>query len=214
MSLASALAFWAVKAPSTQIIDLEDILATGASPIASDRLAKSLLLNVGSVHVMIVMRHDTRLDNQKCRLTFNIKPRMLAAKVVETSTGHAIDGVSPIGMACKVPIYFDVSLRHFEDIYFPAGCPSKLLKHARGTVCELSASELDRCQPSRTNNARFKSSAAAGLRPCLTHWLEHVDPRCVGARPPHTGPVQVAPEAFDDDALRGMRFSPLFGPGP
>ncbi|GAN80547.1 hypothetical protein Aam_051_011 [Acidocella aminolytica 101 = DSM 11237] len=31
-------------------------------------------------------------------------------------------------MICKVPIYFDLSLRRFEDIYVPVGCPRKILR--------------------------------------------------------------------------------------
>jgi prolyl-tRNA editing enzyme YbaK/EbsC (Cys-tRNA(Pro) deacylase) len=128
MSLASALAFLALNAPDIRAIDLQGSPIEAMRLSASGQLAKSLLLNIGSIRAMIVMQCDTRLDTPKCRQTFNVKPRMLAANVVETSTGHAIDAVSPIGMICKVPIYFDLSLRRFEDIYVPVGSSTNILK--------------------------------------------------------------------------------------
>lgn len=110
------------------VTELWDVPEYGKQTIAPGQQAKSLLLNIGSIRAMIVMAGDVRLDNKKCRLAFGVRPRMLAAKVVETSTGHAIDAISPIGMACRIPVYCDLSLRRFEDIYVPAGTSSRVIK--------------------------------------------------------------------------------------
>jgi prolyl-tRNA editing enzyme YbaK/EbsC (Cys-tRNA(Pro) deacylase) len=151
MSLASALAFLASNAPDIRVIDLQGSPMDMGHIIASGGMAKSLLLNIGSVRAMIVIRHDMRLDNQKCRQTFSVRPKMLAANVVEMSTGHAIDAVSPIGMICKVPIYFDLSLRHFEDIYVPVGSSANILKIPVDRLANLvSALWVDVSRPSHT----------------------------------------------------------------
>ena len=153
MSLESVLAFLALKAPELRVTDLWDAPESGIPAIASGQLAKSLLLNLGSKRAMIVIAGNTHLDNKKCRLAFGVRPRMLAAKVVETSTGHAVDAVSPIGMGCRVPVYCDLSLRRFVDIYLPANGHDKVVKISVGRMARLvNARWVDTSRPMHAHN--------------------------------------------------------------
>ncbi len=148
MSLESVLAFITSKAPELRVTELWDTSGSGMQAIISGQLAKSLFLNAGCKRIMIVMAGNARLDNKKCRLAFGVRPRMLAAKVVETSTGHAVDAVSPMGVACKIPVYCDLSLRRFNDIYLPADGLTKVVKIPVNQMASLvSAGWVDVSRP-------------------------------------------------------------------
>ena len=46
---------------------------------------------------------------------------MLGAEDVEALTGHPVGGVCPFGLATPLPVYCDVSLRDFAEVYPAAG---------------------------------------------------------------------------------------------
>jgi prolyl-tRNA editing enzyme YbaK/EbsC (Cys-tRNA(Pro) deacylase) len=69
---------------------------------------------------LLVTRGDARLDNQKTKAAFAGRPRMLGPGETLALTGHPVGGVCPFGLATPLPVYCDISLRDFADI-FPAG---------------------------------------------------------------------------------------------
>ena len=69
---------------------------------------------------LLVTRGDVRLDNQKTKQEFGARPRMLGPEETLALTGHPVGGVCPFGVASSLPVFLDVSLRPFDEVY-PAG---------------------------------------------------------------------------------------------
>jgi prolyl-tRNA editing enzyme YbaK/EbsC (Cys-tRNA(Pro) deacylase) len=46
---------------------------------------------------------------------------MLGAEETLALTGHPVGGVCPFGLATPLPVYLDISLRHFDSVYPAAG---------------------------------------------------------------------------------------------
>jgi prolyl-tRNA editing enzyme YbaK/EbsC (Cys-tRNA(Pro) deacylase) len=126
LSLESVRAFLAEKAPDIGIIDQgastatvnEAALALGVEP---GQIAKTLSIRIKNEVILIVTRGDARLDNQKTKAAFGGRPRMLGAEEVEALTGHPVGGVCPFGLATPLPVYCDLSLRDFAEVYPAAG---------------------------------------------------------------------------------------------
>jgi prolyl-tRNA editing enzyme YbaK/EbsC (Cys-tRNA(Pro) deacylase) len=159
LSLESVRAFLAENAADISIIDQgastatvsEAALALGVEP---GQIAKTLSIRIKDIVILIVARGDARLDNRKTKDVFGGRPRMLDADEVEALTGHPVGGVCPFGLATPLPIYCDISLRDFEDIYPAAGSrttsvrltPSRLatLINARWVdICSAAAPSSD-----------------------------------------------------------------------
>lgn len=100
------------------------------------RIAKSLSFKgEGESAMLIVAAGDAKIDNKKFREQFGFKAKMLTPDEVLEQTGHAIGGVCPFGLARKLEVYLDVSLKRFETV-FPA-CGSS------NSAIELTCAELE-----------------------------------------------------------------------
>lgn len=86
--------------------------------------------------ILIVTAGDAKIDNKKFRQNFGFKARMLSADEVVEQTGHVIGGVCPFGLANRLDVYLDISLRRFNTV-FPA-CGSV------NSAIELTCDELDK----------------------------------------------------------------------
>jgi prolyl-tRNA editing enzyme YbaK/EbsC (Cys-tRNA(Pro) deacylase) len=126
VSLDSVRAFLTGKAPDIAIIDQgastatvsEAALALGVEP---GQIAKTLAIRLADTVVLIVARGDARLDNRKTKAAFGARPRMLGAEETEALTGHPVGGVCPFGLATPLPVYCDISLRDFAEVFPAAG---------------------------------------------------------------------------------------------
>ncbi|MDF0545771.1 YbaK/EbsC family protein [Sphingobium sp. H39-3-25] len=126
MSADSVRAFFSEKAPDIEVIDqgvstatvAEAAVALGVSPA---QIAKTLSIRIKDQVVLLVARGDARLDNRKTRDALGARPRMLGADEVEAITGHPVGGVCPFGLASALPVYCDISLKAFTEIYPAAG---------------------------------------------------------------------------------------------
>ncbi|WBO23437.1 YbaK/EbsC family protein [Sphingomonas abietis] len=142
MSLESVRAFLAEHAPDIAIIDQgastatvsEAALALGVEP---GQIAKTLSIRINNEVILIVARGDARLDNQKTKAVFGGRSRMLGAEEVEAVTGHPIGGVCPFGLATPLPIYCDVSLRDFAEVYPAAGSRTSSVRLTPGRLATL-----------------------------------------------------------------------------
>ena len=126
MSLDSVRAFFAANAPDVPIIDQGRSTATVAEAaetlgVAPGQIAKTLSVRAGERVVLIVARGDARLDNQKFKAVFGVRPRMLGHEETEALTGHPVGGVCPFGLATPLPVHCDESLKHFATVYPAAG---------------------------------------------------------------------------------------------
>ncbi|HYJ52018.1 MAG TPA: YbaK/EbsC family protein [Allosphingosinicella sp.] len=125
MSLESVRAWLAANAPDLRLIEVKESTATVAEAaqalgVAPARIAKTLAVRAGDAAFLLVARGDARLDNQKCKAELGARPRMLVPEETLALTGHPVGGVCPFGLANKVPVYLDLSLREF-DLVYPAG---------------------------------------------------------------------------------------------
>ena len=125
MSLESVRAWLAKQAPDLPLIEVEGTTATvetaaKALGVEPGRIAKTLAVRAGELTFLLVARGDARLDNRKTKDEFGARPRMLGADETFALTGHPVGGVCPFGLATKLPIYLDVSLKAF-DVVYPAG---------------------------------------------------------------------------------------------
>lgn len=110
-------------------------LAAKALGTQPERIAKSLSLMVDEAPVLVVTAGDARLDNQRFKAEFGVKPRMIAADQVEELVGHAVGGVCPFGVSDGVTVYLDESLRRFDTVFPACGSPNSAI--------ELALSELE-----------------------------------------------------------------------
>jgi prolyl-tRNA editing enzyme YbaK/EbsC (Cys-tRNA(Pro) deacylase) len=152
MSLESVRAFLAEKAPDIVIIELESSTATVALAaqghgVSHGQIAKTLSLRRGDKAFLVVARGDARLDNKKARDAFGGKVSMLSPEEVATVTGHPVGGVCPFGLATKLPVYCDVSLKAFDEVVPAAGSTTSAMRINPVRLAELAGAEwVDVCQ--------------------------------------------------------------------
>jgi len=126
MSLESARAWLSEHAPDIPVIDGHASTATVSDAAATlgvepGRIAKTLALRVKDRLFLLVTRGDSRIDNTKTKAAFGARPRMLGSDETLALTGHPVGGVCPFGLATPMPIFLDVTLRDFDEIYPAAG---------------------------------------------------------------------------------------------
>ena len=125
MSLESVRAWLAENAPDLPLIEVDGTTATvetaaKALGVEPGRIAKTLAVRAGDETFLLVARGDARLDNGKSKRAFGARPRMLGADETLALTGHPVGGVCPFGLATRLPVYLDDSLKAF-DVVYPAG---------------------------------------------------------------------------------------------
>lgn len=125
MSLESVRAWLAENAADLPLIEVDGTTATvvtaaKALGVEPGRIAKTLAVRAGDETFLLVARGDARLDNGKSKKAFGARPRMLGADETLALTGHPVGGVCPFGLATRLPVYLDESLKAF-DVVYPAG---------------------------------------------------------------------------------------------
>lgn len=152
MSLESVRAFFAERAPDITVIELATSTATVAEAaaghgVAPAQIAKTLSIRVGDQVALVVTRGDARLDNRKAKAVFGGKVRMLDLGEVESLTGHPVGGVCPFGLAAPLPVYCDISLQAFDEVFPAAGSTNSAVRIPPGRMAELTgAAWVDVCQ--------------------------------------------------------------------
>lgn len=146
MSYESVKAFLAERAPDVEVAELDASLATVALAaqalgVRDGQIAKTLSLRVGDRAIVLVTRGDARLDNRKYKQQFGVKARMLDVAEVERETGHVVGGVCPFGLANPLPVYCDVSLKAFAEVYPAGGSPRAFLRIAPERIAELTGAQ-------------------------------------------------------------------------
>ena len=126
MSLESVRAWLAANAADLPLIEVAESTATvdtaaRALGVEPGRIAKTLAVRASGTVFLLVARCDARLDNSKSKAAFGARPRMLGAEETLALTGHPVGGVCPFGLATRLPVYCDVSLRDFDIVYPAAG---------------------------------------------------------------------------------------------
>jgi prolyl-tRNA editing enzyme YbaK/EbsC (Cys-tRNA(Pro) deacylase) len=152
MSLESVRAFFAIRAPDVEVIELDTSTATvelaaAAHGVTPGQIAKTLSMRIGDRIILVVARGDARLDNRKIKAAFGGKARMLPADEVEALTGHPVGGVCPFGLAAPLPVYCDASLKSFDEVIPAAGATHSAVRIHPDRLAELTGAEwVDVCQ--------------------------------------------------------------------
>lgn len=126
MSVESVKAWLERHAPDVQLIESHASTATVAEAAATlgvepGRIAKSLAIRANGEAFLLVTRGDARLDNAKTKQALGGRPRMLGPEETLALTGHPVGGVCPFALATPLPVYLDVSLQSFDEIFPAAG---------------------------------------------------------------------------------------------
>ncbi len=133
MTIETVRAFLAEHAPDIAVIEsplstATVALAAVAHGVEPGQIAKTLSLKIGDRMFLVVARGDYRLDNKKAKAAFGAKPRMLSAEEVVAATGHPVGGVCPFGLANPLPIYCDISLKTFDEVWPAAGSTNSAVR--------------------------------------------------------------------------------------
>jgi len=151
MTAESAQAWLAQNAPDLEVIDahastatvLEAAITLGVEP---GRIAKTLAIRLRDEVVLLVTRGDARLDNGKTKLAFGARPRMLGADETLALTGHPVGGVCPFGLAHPLPVYLDVSLKDYDEVFPAAGSRNSSVRAPTLRLAEILGSRwVDIC---------------------------------------------------------------------
>lgn len=103
-------------------------LAANAIGCEPKNIGKTLSFKLGEKTILVVIAGDAKVDNQKYKVEFNTKAKMLSSEEVESLTGHNIGGVCPFGINEGVNVYLDISLKRFRYIYPAAGSSNSAIK--------------------------------------------------------------------------------------
>ncbi len=125
MSIERVQAYLQNHAPDIDVTVLSEPTATVAEAaqafgVSAGQIAKTLSLRTNSAVILLVMAGDIRLNNQKFKQLFGVKPSMLKAHEVEPLTGFKPGGVCPFAPRDNVKVYCDISLKAY-DYVLPAG---------------------------------------------------------------------------------------------
>jgi prolyl-tRNA editing enzyme YbaK/EbsC (Cys-tRNA(Pro) deacylase) len=152
MSHESVRAWLAEHAPDLPIISVEESTATVAEAalalgVEPGKIAKTLAIRAGGEVILLVARGDSRLDNAKAKASFGARPRMLGPEEILEVTGHPVGGVCPFGLASPLPVYCDLSLRAFDEVFPAAGSLTTSVRLAPERLAALvSARWVDVCR--------------------------------------------------------------------
>ena len=144
MSFESVREWLSEHAPDLQIIDNGESTATvnlaaQALGVEPGRIAKTLAIRVGDTVFLLVARGDARLDNAKTKAAFGGRPRLLGPEETLALTGHAVGGVCPFGLAHPLPVYMDVSLRGYDEVFPAAGSLTSSVRVSPQRLADLVA---------------------------------------------------------------------------
>jgi len=165
MTIESVRAFLSAHAPDVPIIEsplstATVALAAQAFGVEPGQIAKTLSLKIGERQFLLVARGDYRLDNKKAKAAFGAKPRMLSHEESVAATGHPVGGVCPFGLANPLPIYCDVSLKMFDEVWPAAGSTNSSVRITPERLARLiGATWVDACVPPATQADAAETTA-------------------------------------------------------
>lgn len=109
---------------SSKTVELAAI-ALNCSPSS---IAKTMSFYIDNRKILIVVAGDKKIDNQKYKIEFDKKAKMIPLDEVNISIGHEVGGVCPFGVNEDVEIYLDISLKEHDIVYPAAGTGNSAVK--------------------------------------------------------------------------------------
>jgi Cys-tRNA(Pro) deacylase len=112
------------------------------------QIVKSLLFVVDGQPVVALVSGANQLDERKLAALRGVSRKRVQradAETAKAATGFSIGGVPPFGHICKLPVYVDQDLTHFEVVWAAAGTPfavfaitpQELVRASGGVVADL-----------------------------------------------------------------------------
>ncbi|MFZ0324640.1 MAG: Cys-tRNA(Pro) deacylase [Actinomycetes bacterium] len=120
--------------------------ASNALGISGDRIFKTLVLDVESQLVVVVVPVREQVDLKAAATAVGRKRAALASQTLaERTTGYVAGGISPIGQRKQLPTVVDSSALGFQTVYVSAGrrglqvelSPGDLVSLTRATVADV-----------------------------------------------------------------------------
>lgn len=93
-------------------------LAIGCEPA---HIAKTMSFLLPDGPILIVSAGDAKVNSSKFKAAFQQKAVMIPGDQVEAMIGHEPGAVCPFALNDGVRVYFDVSLKRFQDIHAAGG---------------------------------------------------------------------------------------------
>lgn len=91
-------------------------------------IAKTISVLLNEKPILIVAAGDTKLDNHKYKSCFRQKLKMIPPDKVKDYTGYEPGSVCPFALQNDIPVYLDVSLKRFKQVYPAAGSPNSAVQ--------------------------------------------------------------------------------------
>ena len=114
---------------STDTVDL----ASESLECSPSEVAKTLSFYIPDP-ILVVTSGDAKICNDKFRLVFGCKPKMIPKEEIEDIIGHPYGGVCPFNPLDGVKVYLDISLLNNKYCYPACG--------VSGTAIKLTINEL------------------------------------------------------------------------
>ena len=114
---------------STETVEL----ASKALECSISEVAKTLSFYIPDP-ILVVTSGDVKISNDKFRLVFGCKPKMIPKEEIEDVIGHSVGGVCPFNPNPNVEVYLDISLLKNKYIYPACG--------ESGTAIKITIEEL------------------------------------------------------------------------
>lgn len=109
------------------------------------RIVKSLLFSAAGQPIMCLVSGANQLDEKKLAHLLELPRKQVAradAEFTRASTGFAIGGVSPFGLAVAMPVYLDADLQQYETVWVAAGTPNTAFEMAVKDLINASRAQV------------------------------------------------------------------------
>jgi Cys-tRNA(Pro) deacylase len=106
------------------------------------QIVKSLIFLADGQPILALVSGANRLDTAKLAQVVGAKITRADAETVRATTGYAIGGVPPMGLATSLPVYFDRDLLQYADVWAAAGTPHAVFCIAPDALAQITDAQV------------------------------------------------------------------------
>jgi Cys-tRNA(Pro) deacylase len=106
------------------------------------QIVKSLIFLADGQPILALVSGVNRLDTAKLAQVVGAKITRADAETVRATTGYAIGGVPPIGLATSLPVYFDRDLLQYAEVWAAAGTPHAVFCIAPDALAHITDAQV------------------------------------------------------------------------
>jgi prolyl-tRNA editing enzyme YbaK/EbsC (Cys-tRNA(Pro) deacylase) len=142
--VADALAAAGVDTEVRAYADSTRTAGEAAAAVGADvgQIVKSLVFLADGQPILALVSGANRLDTAKFGQVTGATIARADADAVRATTGYAIGGVPPVGLATPLPIYFDRDLLRYAEVWAAAGTPHTVFKIAPETLARITVARV------------------------------------------------------------------------